>query len=109
MQSLDVFNLTLRVSEEETSEPMKTLQVLHPSPDTTYYNSTVNNVQSIIAKGLLEQFTDPRRQSAYDMRNGIVSVEQAQLLMLFLFIRILNPTFFFFNKNKSSMTICPRL
>lgn len=68
-----------------------------------------NNVQSIIREGLLGQLTDPYRQSAYDMRDGIMSAEQAQLLMLFLFIRIVNPTFFFFNKNKSSMTICLRL
>lgn len=67
-----------------------------------------NNAQGIIQEGLLEQLTDPHRQSAYDMRHGIMLAEQAQLLMLFLFIRILNPTFFF-NKNKSSMTICPRL
>jgi len=106
MQPLDVFNLTLKVFEEGISDPTKTLQVLHPSPDTTYYNSTVKTMCKALS---LEQFTDPHRQSAYDMRNGIVSVEQAQLLMLFLFIRILNPTFFFFNKNKSSMTICPRL
>lgn len=68
-----------------------------------------NNMQSIISAGLLAQLTDPSRQSAYDMRDGITLAEQAQLLMLFLFIRIFNPTFFFFNKNKSSMTICLRL
>lgn len=55
-----------------------------------------SNVQSIVGEGLLGQLTDPYRQSAYDMRDGIMSAEQAQLLMLFLFIRILNPTFFFF-------------
>lgn len=55
-----------------------------------------NNVQGIIGEGLPGQLTDPYRQSAYDMRDGIMSAEQAQLLMLFLFIRILNPTFFSF-------------
>lgn len=55
-----------------------------------------NHVRGIIGEGLPGQLTDPYRQSAYDMRDGIMSAEQAQLLMLFLFIRILNPTFFSF-------------
>lgn len=53
-------------------------------------------MQSVIAEGLPGQLTDPYRQSAYDIRDGIMLAEQAQLLILFLFIRILNPTFFFF-------------
>lgn len=58
-----------------------------------------NNTQGIIQEALLEQLTDPYRQSAYDMRHRIMMAEQAQLLMLFLFIRILNPTFFLIKIN----------
>lgn len=82
-----------KASEEGVSAPVEPLWILPPFRDSSCTMKTTCKALSVLA-----QLTDPSRQSAYDMRDGITLAEQAQLLMLFLFIRILNPTFFFLIK-----------